>query len=88
MRAHAREKERGTVCEKCGKNLTEGVAAYSFNKFGRFICQKCQTEAPARAAGAEYKLDPAVVRKAFAEREEEEAASEAGVFPPDKEKEE
>ena len=94
-RARTREKENGgTVCEKCGKNLTEGVAAYSFNKFGRFICQKCQTETskpPARAAGTEYKPDPAVVRKALAELEDEEAASEAdwaAVFPSDKEKEE
>ena len=75
MRAHAREKESGTVREKCGKRLSAGVAEYSFNKFGRFICQKCQAEVstpPAKAAGAEYKPDPAVVRKAFAELEADE----------------
>lgn len=85
MRAHAREKENGgTVCEKCGKRLSDGVAEYSFNKFGRFICQKCQAATAAKAAGAEYKPDPAVVRKALAELEDEQAASEAdwaGVFP-------
>lgn len=89
MRARTREKENGgTVCEKCGKRLSAGVAEYSFNKFGRFICQKCQAATSAKAAGGEYKLDPAVVRKALAELEEEEAASEAGVLPPVKEKEE
>ena len=83
-RARTREKEREKVCEKCGKRLSAGVAEYSFNKFGRFICQKCQTETSARAAGTEYKLDPAVVRKALADLETDEAAQEADwadVFP-------
>lgn len=88
----ARAHEDDTTCEKCGEKLSEGVARYSFDKFGRFFCRKCQaamTKPPARAAGAE--LDAAVVRKSLAELEAEEAASEAdwaGVLPPDKEKEE
>ena len=87
-RAPARTREDDTTtqtdttrCEKCGAKITEGVASYSRDRFGKLLCQKCQAAAPkppAKAAGAEYKPDPAVVRKAFAELEAEEREPQDG----------
>jgi hypothetical protein len=44
-----KRKERQTqtseyTCKKCGVRITQGVAAYSQNKFGRHLCEKCQRE--------------------------------------------
>ncbi len=32
----------GLVCEKCGKAITQKVASYSQNKFGKMYCMDCQ----------------------------------------------
>jgi hypothetical protein len=44
-----KRKERQTqtseyTCKKGGVRITQGVAAYSQNKFGRHLCEKCQRE--------------------------------------------
>ena len=60
-------------CEVCGRILTEGVASYSRDRFGRLLCQKCQvthgpTAPPPPKKTCNYygeKPDPAVVRAAY-----------------------
>ena len=37
--------DSGLVCEACGKAVTQKVAAYSQNKFGRILCMEHQKEA-------------------------------------------
>jgi len=35
---------KNRVCEECKQNITEKVAEYSHNKFGKQLCFKCQKE--------------------------------------------
>ena len=66
-------------CEICGWLLTEGVAAYSMDKFRRHLCQKCQQKVqtkpilqgkPANYFGEHPKAE--TVKNAFQELFEEE----------------
>ena len=88
--AHAREgddrqtttdtTQTETSCEVCGRRITEGVASYSRDKFGRYLCQKCQVThgptapPPPKKTGNSYGTpDPATVRSAYQQLLAEEA---------------
>ena len=32
------------ICEKCGEKITNGIAKYSWDEFGKPLCIKCQCE--------------------------------------------
>jgi DNA-directed RNA polymerase subunit RPC12/RpoP len=42
-RAHKSKNER-YVCSNCGTRITQGVAAYSLNRYKRELCENCQRE--------------------------------------------
>ena len=68
-----------TVCEKCGRTLTKGVADYSFDRFGSFLCQSCQKKTPQKGSpaytGDQTKPDPLVLAS-IRQLQEEEAEAE------------
>ena len=88
--AHAREDDTTdktdttqteTVCEVCGRKLTEGVASYSRDKFGRYLCQKCQVThgptappPPKKTVNSYGTPNPATVRACYQALLEEEEA--------------
>lgn len=60
------------LCEVCGWPLTDGVASYSRDKFGRYLCQKCQVThgptapPPPKKTGNSYGTpNPATVRACY-----------------------
>lgn len=67
-------------CEVCGWLLTDGVAAYSRDKFGRLLCQKCQAKAqaqplpPRKTEKKYFPPNPATVRACYQALLEEEEA--------------
>lgn len=71
------------LCEVCGWPLTDGVASYSRDRYGRFLCQKCQVThgptapPPLKRTAVNYGTpDPATVRSAYQQLLAEEAEME------------
>ena len=71
------------LCEVCGWPLTDGVASYSRDKFGRYLCQKCQVThgptappPPKKTVNSYGTPNPATVRACYQALLEEEGAME------------
>ena len=69
-----------TSCEVCGRKITSGVASYSRDRYGRFLCQKCQVThgptapPPLKRTAVNYGTpDPATVLAAYQKLLAEEA---------------
>ena len=51
--------KKAAKCTVCGVSVSEGVASYSLQRYGKTLCQACQSKAQAPPAGRESTLDRA-----------------------------